>query len=82
MKETCNHSILIEGEGRLSLHLGTMMVGGGSECWTFLYKIWVLGRRAKRQEKEGQKDTHDKQVLFDTLAWPGYAYRIHLPDHQ
>lgn len=39
------------------------------------------GRRG-RSKKRGQQDTHDKQDLFDTLAWPGYAYRTALPDHQ
>lgn len=39
------------------------------------------GRRG-RYKKGGQQDTRNKQDLFDTLAWPGYAYRTALPDHQ
>lgn len=39
------------------------------------------GRRGRYKQK-GQQDTGNKQDLFDTLAWPGYAYRTALPDHQ
>lgn len=71
-----DHSILIEDEGRLGLHLGTLMVIGKSECWEFLYKMWVLGRgiakkRGEKYRKRGQQDTHDKKFCVTLL--PGLA---------
>lgn len=39
------------------------------------------GRRG-RYKKKVKQDTGNKQNLFGTLAWPGYACRTALRDHQ